>query len=589
MSDPAQSPEYLALKEEHAKQGNIVRELKANKGPKEEIDAQVKILIDLKKKMEAIVPPPPKEKKKKEAQGPTKKELRKLARQAEIDKVTAKMSETSLEDTEPDNDAWGRLPLNKSQQQTDRKWTHLKDLNASMEGQEVLVRARLHNSRVKGKAGFYVLRTAFSTAQATLFASKDSKQSPAMVKWSGHIPRESVLDITAVVKKPPEPLQSVTQKDIELEVRTLHIVSLSAFELPFSLEDAMKPPTKEEVANCDADERGGVDQKTRLDNRWLDIRTPANQGIFRIQSAVCQLFREYLYTQEFREIHTPKIIPTASESGASVFKLGYFDDNAYLAQSPQLYKQMALMSDLERVFEIGPVFRAENSNTHRHLCEFTGMDIEMTFNEHYYEVLDVLGDMFIYMFDNLEKRFAHELAAVRSQFHSEPLVYPRKTIRITYSEGIDLLRASGEPDTADLAYTDDLSTPHERLLGRLVKEKYNTDFFIMDKFPYDVRPFYTMKCPQDERFTNSYDLFIRGEEICSGAQRVHDPVLLAEQIKEKGASMEEVQDYVNSFKHGAFPHGGGGIGMERVVFLYLGLTNIRRSSMFPRDPRRKRP
>ena len=156
-------------------------------------------------------------------------------------------------------------------------------------------------------------------------------------------------------------------------------------------------------------------QDTRLNYRVIDLRTPANQAIFRVQSAVCELFREALRRKDFVEIHTPKLIGGASEGGASVFKLDYMGQPACLAQSPQLYKQMAIEADMDRVFEIGPVFRAENSNTHRHLCEFTGLDMEMTIKEHYSEVLDVLNDLFLHMFDGLNERFKHELEVVNAQ------------------------------------------------------------------------------------------------------------------------------------------------------------------------------
>ena len=266
-----------------------------------------------------------------------------------------------------------------------------------------------------------------------------------------------------------------------------------------------------------------------------------------------------------------------------MFHLKYFGDDACLAQSPQLYKQMcAACSDLERVFEIGPVFRAENSNTHRHLCEFHGLDLEMVINEHYYEVLDVFSDLFIYIFDGLATKFRKELEAVRAQHPFEDLQYCRPSLRITYAEGIKMLKDGGW----DINYGDDLSTAQERALGAMVKAKYATDFFMMDRYPMSIRPFYTMPCPDDPLLSNSYDFFIRGEEIVSGAQRVHEPELLTKQAREKGVPPESIKSYIDSFRHGALPHGGGGVGLERVVMLSLGLPNIRKASMFPRDPKR---
>lgn len=259
---------------------------------------------------------------------------------------------------------------------------------------------------------------------------------------------------------------------------------------------------------------------------------------------------------------------------------------ACLAQSPQFYKQMvAACGGFDRVFEIGPVFRAENSNTHRHLCEFTGLDFEMAIYEHYYEALDVMGEMFNFIFDGLNERFAHELMLISQQYPFEPLKYLRPPLRITFQEGITMLRESG----VDASYDEDISTPHEKALGKLVAEKYNTDFYIMDKYPLSVRPFYTMPDPENPKLSNSYDLFIRGEEIVSGAQRVHDVDLLIQRAGEFNIPIHTIQSYIDAFKHGVQPHAGGGVGMERVVMLFLGLKNIRKTSMFPRDPVRLAP
>jgi len=328
-----------------------------------------------------------------------------------------------------------------------------------------------------------------------------------------------------------------------------------------------------------------VNRETRLNHRILDLRTQANQGIYRLQSGVCQLFREYLLNNSFNEIHTPKLLGTASEGGANVFKVQYFNNSAFLAQSPQLYKQMAICSDMERVFEIGPVFRAENSLTHRHLTEFTGLDLEMTIKEHYHEVLDMLEGLFLFIFDGLNTRFAKELEIISQQYPFEPLKYKSPVLRLTFSEGIKMLKEAGV-QVEDL---EDLSTPSEKFLGGLVKEKFGTDFYMLDKFPSSARPFYTMPDPVDSRYANAYDFFIRGEEIMSGSQRIHVPELLENRAKDLGVGLAGIREYIDSFKYGAPPHGGGGIGLERVVMLFLGLKNIRMTSMFPRDPKRLNP
>merc|ERR1712137_1378390 len=328
-----------------------------------------------------------------------------------------------------------------------------------------------------------------------------------------------------------------------------------------------------------------VHKATRLDNRIIDLRTSANQAIMRIKSGVCQLFREFLYSKGCTEIQSPKLIGTASEGGADVFSLPYFGKTAYLAQSPQLYKQMAISSDLNRVFEVGPVFRAENSKTKRHMTEFIGLDMEMAFYEHYHEVLDVLDEMFVFIFDNLKARFPIEIERVRQQFPFEDLKYKKPSLRLKWPEAIALLRENGI-EHGDL---EDFSLEVERKLGDLVRAKYDTDFFMLDKFPLHIRPFYTMPCPEDPQYSNSYDFFIRGQEIVSGAQRVHDPELLLKRAQEHEVDVSKISDYIDCFKYGAFPHAGAGVGLERVVMLYLNLRSVQDISMFPRTPSRLRP
>jgi len=467
---------------------------------------------------------------------------------------------------------YGPAPLIQSVAQTGRTWTPVGELGEPTAGQEVLCRGRVHAVRAKGKSCFLVLREAGCTVQVTVF-EEEGRVSRQMLKWVGALTRESIVDVEGTIKVTSEPVTGCTQAAVEVAASAVRLIS-KADLLPFEMADAERREGDDSGAH--------VLQDMRLDNRFLDLRTPANQAIFRIQSAVCRLFRECLSSKGFTEIHTPKIIPGASEGGASVFHLDYMGRPACLAQSPQLYKQMAICSDFGRVFEIGPVFRAENSNTHRHLCEFVGLDMEMEIKEHYQEVLDVLGDLFVYMFDGLKNNSAAQLAAVNDQYPFKPLRYLRKTLQLTFPEGIQMLRDAGY----DADPLGDLSTETERVLGQLVAEKYETDFYILTRYPADARPFYTMLEKDDPRYTNSYDIFIRGEEIISGAQRIHDPELLTQRAIAKDIPPETIKDYINGFRFGAVPHGGAGVGMERVVMLYLGLNNIRKSSMFPRDPNR---
>ncbi|KAJ3084542.1 aspartyl-tRNA synthetase [Rhizoclosmatium globosum] len=478
-------------------------------------------------------------------------------------------------------DKYGELPLNQSQERSGRERIRIENLNAEMADQVVLLSARVQKTNATGaKLCFLTLRQRTSTVQAVVSQDATNVSKP-MLRFAIDIPTESLVLVEGVVTKPKELVKSCTIQEVEIKIRTIHIISKTRERLPFSLEDATRP--KEEFEKDPLLVKVNMD--TRLDNRIIDLRTVTSQAIFRMQSGVCQLFRDFLISKGFIEIHTPKMIDAISEGGANVFKLQYFNRNAYLAQSPQLYKQMAICADLERVFEIGPVFRAENSFTHRHMTEFTGLDMEMAFEEHYHEVLDVLGELFVFIFQGLETRYAAEIETVRKQFPFEDFKYLPKTLRLEFKEGMAMLREAG----IEIGDFDDMNTAQEVRLGQLVREKYNTDFYILDKFPTAIRPFYTMPDPSREGYSNSYDFFMRGEEIMSGAQRVHDPELLEARAKEYGVELSTIQAYLDAFKYGAPPHAGGGVGLERVVMLYLKLGNIRRTSMFPRDPKRLTP
>ncbi len=519
----------------------------------------------------------------------SKKAMKKAAAAAEKARVKAERAaalaakmEAMASAPDPLAHRYGDAEMVQSKEKTGRAWTRADALDASFVNREVLIRGRIHNVRGKGKSAFIVLRQQTATVQVTMFVD-DVHVSKGMVKWASALAKESVVDIKGLVVKPEVPVESCTQNEIEVVCREIFCVSRSDPELPFLMEDASRPDSAFDAEDC---QFVRVLQDTRLNNRVLDLRTPTNNAIFKVQSGVGTLFREALLRRNFVEIHTPKLIAGASEGGAAVFKLDYMQlGPACLAQSPQLYKQMAIMGDLEGVFEVGPVFRAEDSNTHRHLCEFTGLDMEMNIKEHYDEVLDVLDELFVSMFDGLNERFAREIEVVNKQHPFEPLKYCRPTLRLTFEEGIKMLQEAG----ADADPLEDIGTETERLLGKLVKEKYDTDFYMLTRYPLNARPFYTMPAADDPNYTNSFDIFIRGQEIISGAQRIHDPKLLAERAAACGIEIPTIQPYIDSFKYGAMPHGGCGVGLERVAMLFLDLNNIRKTSMFPRDPKRLAP
>ncbi|EJD51901.1 aspartate-tRNA ligase [Auricularia subglabra TFB-10046 SS5] len=525
-----------------------------------------------------------------EPKGPSKSELKKAAKKAEKAAAKEAKKATQAAPAAPPvvdfaREFYGELPLNQSQERPRRERISIATLTPNDEGKTVLFRARINTSRAQGaNMVFLNLRQKTASIQGLIIA-KPEKVSKQMVKWAASLLPESIVLVEGEVQKTKEEIKSASIKDVEIVISKFNLVSKIDGNLPFSLEDANRAEADYQIEGTDFN-RVNID--TRLNGRVLDLRTQTNQAIFKLQAVVTDLFREHLHKNGFTEIHSPKLQGAATESGASVFKVQYFKGSAFLAQSPQLAKQMAIAADFERVYEIGPVFRAENSFTHRHLTEFIGLDLEMTIEEHYHEVMELLDSLFLHIFRSLRENYKIEIEIVGRQFPAEEFIWregPEGTLKLTFAEAVDILVADG----VDRSTLNDINTENEKRLGRLVREKYKTDYFIIDKFPMDLRPFYTMADPNNSALSNSYDFFMRGEEILSGAQRIHDADLLCKEMLKKGIDPESMKAYVDGFKMGCPPHGGGGIGLERVLMLFLKLNNIRRASLFPRDPRRLEP
>ena len=436
-----------------------------------------------------------------------------------------------------------------------------------------------------------------------------------MVKFVGSVPAESVVVAHGTVRRTKEAVKSASVAHLELHVTRFFVVARSEAMLPLQVEDAERPiPAEGEKEEGKEDEgRPIVTLNTRLEHRVIDLRAKHNAAIFTIKDGVCALFQEFLRGKGFVGVQTPKLLGAATEGGSNVFEVTYFGKKAFLAQSPQFYKQMMVAARYERVMEIGPIFRAENSNTARHLTEFTGLDMEMAFEEDYHEVMSVLEDLMLYIFNGLRTRYAKETELIRSIYQVEEFKLPQagQVPRIPFPEAVKMLKEAGEQmgDFDDLRYvnstrqdmneTHSFSTPQEKLLGRLILEKHSTDFYVIDQYPLAVRPFYAMpsanttSAPLPEQYSNSYDFFMRGQEIMSGGQRIHDANLLSKRMRDFEPPLDPThpgfKDYVNAFKYGCPPHGGGGIGLERIVMLWLGLPNVRLASLFPRDPIRLAP
>ncbi|KAH1132020.1 hypothetical protein J1N35_003398 [Gossypium stocksii] len=522
--------------------------------------------------------------------------LEKMRRRQEAAALASAASSLSVEEEDPYSSNYGDVTLpelkscskpdagNWSMTISSMDWTRVGALTHELKEKEVLIRGRVHTTRpVSKNMAFVVVRETGFTVQC-LVATHEAGVSRQMVKFVAALNRESIIDAIGMVSVPGNPIKGTTQQ-VEIHVRKLYCVNKAMPTLPINVEDAARSDAEIEAALQAGDKLPRVNQDTRLNFRVLDFRTPANQGIFRIQCQVGTIFRQFLLSEGFVEIHTPKLIAGSSEGGSAVFKLDYKGQPACLAQSPQLHKQMAICGDFGRVFEVGPVFRAEDSYTHRHLCEFTGLDVEMEIKKHYSEVMDIVDRLFVTMFDSLNEKCRKELEAVGKQYPFEPLKYKPKTLRLTFEEGIQMLKDAG----VEVDPLGDLNTEAERKLGQLVLEKYDTEFYILHRYPLAVRPFYTMPCYDNALYSNSFDVFIRGEEIISGAQRVHVPEILAERAQACGIDVNTISTYIDSFRYGAPPHGGFGVGLERVVMLFCALGNIRKTSLYPRDPQRIAP
>lgn len=448
-----------------------------------------------------------------------------------------------------------------------------------------------HNIRVNKSMIFIVLRQGLATIQLIVF-KKDNLMEYDIIK---ELRNESTIDVIGEIVSAQ--VKTCTVKNYEIKIRSVNVINSSS-ELPFGLDDANETfQLDSDVSNLGSDTiqednvvstRSRVGRQMRLDNRWLDLRTPINQCIFRLRSAFEMSLRNSLCENEFVGISTPKIIPAISENSASVFEVDYFDKTVYLAQSPQLYKQMMINGGFDRVFEFGPVFRAENANTYRHLCEFTGFDMEFTIDpeQTHIDIINMIWKVLYAAYSKFSSDNQTMINYVLTVTKAEPLIFPAKPVLIDFKQGCKLLEEIGIYQDP----LDDIGSVNEKKLGDIVKQKYNTDIYVLINFPNNARPFYTMR--EDANYSRSFDFMTRGNEIASGAQRVHDPNVLKKAIADKGIKLDGtsgLEDYVKSFETGSVPHGGAGFGLERLVMLILGLSNVRTTTLFPRDPKRTTP
>jgi aspartyl-tRNA synthetase len=433
--------------------------------------------------------------------------------------------------------------------------TLVRDLSRHL-GQTVTVCGWINALRLQRAIQFVIVRDASGLVQVTHKRDGDGDEIEQVIE---SLSEESAVTVTGKVVANP----IVNLGGLEIIPERVEILGRAEAPLPI-------------------DENSGPEH--RLDWRFLDVRKrPAARHVFEVQTTLEQGMREYAHSEGFTEMHTPKLMGTASESGAEVFKVGYFHQTAYLAQSPQFYKQMAISAGIERVFEVGPVFRAEPSFTSRHSTEFSGVDAEMAWID---DVEDVMA------FE--ERMIAHALAKV-ADTHGEAIaeVYGVKVTvpelpfpRVTMAQALEIMRAQGWDPAGE---EEDLDPEGERGIAAHFARETGHEFVFVTHFPSSVRPFYHMRPAGRPDLTLSFDLLWKGLEVTTGAQREHRYDVLASQAAEKGMNLEPMAYYVNSFRYGCPPHGGFGMGLNRMLMVLLGLDSIREATFLFRGPNRLTP
>ncbi len=436
--------------------------------------------------------------------------------------------------------------------------TLIKDLRDKI-GQTVMIQGWLQTLRDQKKIQFLILRDATGLAQVAHWKPNDEALAELIAKTGV----ESALRITGKVIDNPV----VKLNGLEIQLESLEVQNSADIPMPFD-------PFAETLPILDF----------RLDWRYLDLRRPVNALLFKVETTVEMAMREYWVKNNFVEIHSPKLTGSPSESGAELFSLDYFDRKAYLAQSPQFYKQMAMAAGFERIFEIGPVFRADPSFTSRHMTEFTGVDVEISWIDSHEDVMRSEENWLQYIYSRVKELHGEEI----KELFGVDLVVPTVPFpRLTMKETVEILKSRGYSLPADKK--GDIDPGGEREIAAYVKEKFNHDFVFITDWPIGVRPFYHMRHSDDPTLTRSFDLISCGLEITTGAQREHRVEVLKKQATEKGLSYEPIQYYLDFFRYGCPPHGGFGLGLSRLMMVMLGVSNIRESVYIFRGPTRITP
>lgn len=426
--------------------------------------------------------------------------------------------------------------------------TYVKDLQGQI-GNQVLVRGWVHKIRDFGKLKFIMLRDKTGIVQMVV-----SDQAYEGLRI------ETPLEVQGILQENEKAL-----KGVEIHVEILNILAEPEYEmLPIEVN-------REDLNSA---------LETNLNYRSLSLRNLKKRAIFRVQEEITECFRTFLKGEMFSEIHTPKLVSSGTEGGSEVFTVKYFDRRAFLAQSPQFYKQMMVGAGFERVFEVGHAYRAELHNTWRHLNEYVSLDVEMGFIKDEFDLINLENRFMKYLFDQLKKNCAEELAMYNITLEDVGEI-PRMTLEEVHKillEQYDKKSPVGNIDAEG-----------EILISKYVKEKYGSDFVFLTKYPVKKRPVYAMPDDENPELTKSFDLIYKGLEITTGGQRIHSYAHLKSNMQKFGLNPDDFDFYVDTFKYGMPPHGGFAIGLERLTMKILELDNIREATLFPRDMKRLAP
>ena len=426
--------------------------------------------------------------------------------------------------------------------------------NIKVEDGTATVRGWVQDVRNMGGISFLTLRDRHGTIQITM---PKKKIDPELFGLLTKLSRETVVSVTGEVKA-----SNQTALGLEIIPASAEVLSEAAVPLPMGVIDKVN-----------------VEMDTRLNNRFMDLRKPEIRAIFELKALMVELIEEAVRGNGFVQVYTPKISAAGAEGGAELFQVQYFDRPAYLAQSPQLYKQILMSTGLDRIYEIAPAFRAERSNTNRHVTEFISFDGEMSWIENEEQVMAMIEEILDHVLVGLKERGKKQLEILGKEINVPARPYPI----LTYSECLKIVNDGGLP----LKEGDDLGTEGEKIVGDVMAGK-GVDLYFIAEYPEEAKPFYIME-KDGTPYSFSFDLDYRGQEISSGGQREHRYDRLVARMGKKGLNPDDFSFYLDAFKYGMPPHGGWGIGIERLLVKMLDLPNIREAILFPRDPSRLSP